>query len=359
MQVATHEQFARRLSACLRHRLTSNSMISGAVAPNRSAQWPRPHHQNRRTPDIIARCARTARKDFIEGRHDSAAFHLGVASHYALDNLVPHCPPAREHTLCESRFAQIDRDVRYPGEVQAELGDGRAAERAIRELIWVADGTPLNFEQRLEVAHTCLLRLGYAVTEDPEPLDVIQELADAFVALTSAVEVDMQRYRERAEQAFARARPPDGQAAEDAPSLGLLGRLCRPAVGRCARMRADGLEPAGLRAALARLGLWRLRSRLRSALEDALGPEENARQLEQRARQAAAQHTQVVEAIRQRRMYWDWFDVHWDFWLEKGPLAVKLALFEARKTQERLTAPRVEAFCAACAGQSGADPCER
>jgi hypothetical protein len=347
MQVATHEEFARRLNESLRERLKSDSLVSGAVAPNRSPRFAQPHHQNRRVADIIAQSARTARKAFIEGRHDTAAFHFGVASHYALDNMVPHPPPGQDHTLCESRFADIDKEIEYPSVVQAGLGDGRAAERAINEMVWVATTTPLNFEQRLKVAHTCLLRLGYAVTEDPEPLDVIQELADAFVGLASETEAGLQRYREHAEAAAARLATEDGM-----PGLGLLGRLCMPAIRRNVRTRDDDRAPGAMSAALGRFGLRRFRRKLRAALEDGLGPQENARQLELRTRETADRYREVVTAVRERRMYWDWFNVNWGFWLEKGPLTLKLVRSEVRKAQDRLMHPAVEAFCTACAEQT-------
>jgi hypothetical protein len=347
MQVATHEEFARRLTDCLRRRLQSDSLLTGAVAPDRSPRWPRQHHENPRASDIVTRCVRTARKDFLEGRFDSAAFQLGVASHYALDNMVPHAPPSRDHTLCESRFAEIDKDLEYPDYVQVELGDGRAAERAIRELAWMATTTPLNFEQRLTVAYACLLRIRYAVTEDPEPLEIIQELADAFVDLTSDAESRLQRYRGQAEAAVAEL-----QQGEGTPSLGFLNAVCGPALRRCARGRAAGRQPGGVAAALGGLGLNRIRARLRAALEERLGPGENAQQLDLHVRSKADEYRQAIAGIRQRRMYWGWFNVQWGFWLEKGPLAVKFVRSEVGKAQGRLTRPVVDAFVAACAAQT-------
>ncbi|MHC4592531.1 MAG: hypothetical protein ACYS8L_07555, partial [Planctomycetota bacterium] len=117
MQVALHELSAERIGSRFGDKLPARALIDGAAAPSRDAKWPAPHHLNRRAAAIIAKFVKTARTDYIAQRYHDAAFRLGLATHYALDDLVPYREGSREHAQCEGRFAQIDHDIHYSEDV--------------------------------------------------------------------------------------------------------------------------------------------------------------------------------------------------------------------------------------------------
>lgn len=351
MQVTTHENFAKRIGAYLGEVLPTQALISGAVAPNRDRTWPRPHHLYRRVASTIAQCVRTARKDYVAKRVNEAAFHLGVATHYALDNLVPYPTGTRDHAACEGRFAELDRHIEYPDHVKKGLADGRSAERAVGQLVRLASVRPLNFEQRLQQAHLCLLRLACAVAEEPEPLELVNELADAFVELTSQLEIELARYRKLVEAAFAQHLHGSWDWGGSAEAGSAIDRLCRKAVGTYEVRRSRGETPGSWTDLLREFGLWRFRRRLLAALEDVLHEQGGSGHFRRQFRTIAGNYNRTFSVIQARCSHWRWFDVGWDFWEEKSGLALKWMLRQAREARLGLVEAEEQEFRKKCAAE--------
>jgi hypothetical protein len=324
-----HESFARRIGECLEGRLPVQALLSGAVAPNRDSGWPHLHHGNRQVTAIITKAVRTARSEYLAGEPHRAAFQLGVASHYGLDNLVPRAEPAKEHAEMEARFDHADHNMAYPTEVPTEVADGRLAERSINQLVRVATVQPVNAEQRLAQAYPCLVRIAAAIAEEAEPAGVMEGLAEAFVAFNSRLEGLLARYRKAVQKAFAQQLRASGRKAEG------LGAWRRRAVGLRELLRAGNARPAWHTALADALARRRFRSRLLTELDRTIGAWQDWRVLQQEFRRQARDYEESMRAVERRRGYWDWFPIRWHFWRDKGREALADALDELHEIRAK------------------------
>jgi hypothetical protein len=292
-----------------------------------------------------------ARAEFLEGRHQDAAFHVGLMSHYALDNLVPHSTGARDHTYCESRFAETDREMQYPRHIETSVADGRLAERSVRQLVRLAATRPLNFEGRLEGAYVSLVRLARAVAEESEPLGIITQLAETFVEFANGLEAELKDYRRRVRTAFAQALDHFWDWEPQSSAGGGPAQVARRAVGVCELLRARGVAPAPHTGLLGRFALWGFRGRLLGGLEKQLGAQ-GTRHLRRKCKALARAYRQGVSAVGQRRRHWDWFQIDWGFWDEKGKRALVWVLTNARRTRERAVGGQETQFRKRCAAEA-------
>jgi hypothetical protein len=349
MQVSTHEGLARRLSRDFRRTLPGQTLMAGARAPNHERRWPKPHHANRRIRALLVTCVRQARRDYMAGRRHEAAFQLGVASHFALDIMVPHKPPRKTHAVCESRFAQVDRDLHYYREVQKGLADGRQAERAAALLFRAASAEPIDFEHRLQVAYLCMQRLAAAVTEEAEPLEIVNRSTEAFVRLATDLENQLSEYRALVQEAFEQGlRGSWDWENADGPDR-RLERAGRQIVGAYEVLRADGGVPALHTAVLNKLCLWRFGRRILAQLDELLRWKRGSRHLAGRLQSIKRQYERSAALIRDRANHWDWFSAEWDFWQEKGGLGVKYIMIQAKRARSRPVAEEEEQFRKKCA----------
>ncbi|KPK62528.1 MAG: hypothetical protein AMK73_05980 [Planctomycetes bacterium SM23_32] len=347
MQIGMHEDFARRIGENLDGTLPIQALVSGAVAPNRESGWPQLHHANRQVRAIIAKCVRTARQDYLEGEPHRAAFQLGVASHYGLDNLVPYPEGAKEHAELESRFAHADHNLDYPAEVPKEVGDGRLAERSVSQLVRAATVQPVDVERRLEQAYVCLMRLAFAVTEQREPAEIIEGLADTFVGFNAQIESRLRHYRKLVQKAYAQRlhRIWDWT---DARSAGTFGRASRWAVGTSAILRGRHAHCAPHIALRTWLARSRFRRSLLSALDRMLGAAESQAALQREFKALARDYQDAVSSVQRRREHWDWFQIRWTFWHEKGRAALQKALDDLAQVRAKPLDEEEAEFRKAC-----------
>ena len=335
MLVTTHESLARRICRDVGPRLPAQSLIAGARAPAHERRWPRPHHKNARVQNAIITCTKQARQEYMANRRHEAAFQLGVVSHFALDIMVPHRAPSKAHAVCESRFAQVDRNLRYRRERHTGLADGRHAERAIALLFRASRETPVDFEHRLEAAYLCMQRLAAAVTEEAEPIQIVNQSTEAFVRLATDLEMQLARYRALVEQAFDTRLHGSWDWEALTGDDGWLDRLSREVVGVNELLRAQDEVPALHTAALNQLCLWRFRHRLLRELAELLRWQRGSRHLRGRCQSIKRQYDRAAAVIEHRANHWNWFNAEWDFWQEKGGLGVKYIMMQATRTRTR------------------------
>ncbi|MHC5034780.1 MAG: hypothetical protein ACYTFZ_07060 [Planctomycetota bacterium] len=350
MQVALHGLFAERLSRRFGDKLPARALVDGAAAPNRDTKWPAPHHLNRRAAAIIAKFAKTARTDYMAQQYHNAAFRLGLAMHYALDNLVPYADGSREHAQCEGRFSQIDHDIHYLEDVEVDLGDGRLAERCVRQLARLAAARPLNFQERLSGAHVSFLQLAAAITEDAEPLKIVEKLAEAFVEFALQMEAELKDHRELVQAASRGDLRRSWDWEDPAGGLTNIGRRARQVVGACEALASRGETPSRRKQRTASVCLWRFRHILRARLEDLLG-ERGMRHLRGRCKALGDQYIRAVAAAKKRANHWNWFDIRWHFWEEKRVVAPEYILGQAAQAQQRALQLEEDEFRRKCAAQ--------
>jgi len=336
------------LSRDIGRKLSAQSLMAGARAPGYERRWPSPHHGNRRVHSTIVNCVRQARQDYLHGRYHEAAFQLGVASHFALDIMVPHRAPSKEHAVCESRFAQVDHNMHYYREEKKTLADGRLAERSIGLLIRTSHSQPIDFQHRLQVAYLCMQRVIFAVTEEAEPLEIVNQSTEAFVRLASDLEEQLMHYRELVEGAFGQRLSgswnwelPDAKETR-------LDVLCRNEVAVHDLLRANGCMPLPHTMLMNRLALWRFRRKLLADLDDMLRWKRGSRHLRGRCASIARRYKRAAARIQERANHWNWFNAEWDFWSQKGELGLKYILLQARRTRQRPVAEEERSYRREC-----------
>ncbi len=329
MLIETHENLATRIHAFAGEMLALQSLMAGSIAPNRDATWPAPHHLNRRSASIIIDSVKLARRDYLAGRSHDAAFHLGAASHYVLDAMVPVRGPSREHAAYESRFSKTDRHMDYQAEMKVSLADGRLAEHAVNQALRIATVTPISIEQRLEAANLCMLRLAAAVMTEREPMVIIDRLADAFVQLSLRHEELLAPYREAMRAALDDRTPENWDAACPA-----LGPGARRAVGIYTTLQQHRETPALHARLLGHHHLQQFRKPRLALLERLVPAHDDGPMVLRECRAVSREYEKAVRGIRERRSHWDWFEVQWEFWEEKGGLALEWMANEVREARE-------------------------
>jgi hypothetical protein len=220
----------------------------------------------------------------------------------------------------------------------------------VRQLARLAGARPLNFEERLSGAHVSFLQLAAAVTEDAEPLKIVEKLAETFVEFALQMEAELSDYRELVQAAscgdLRRSWDWDGPADERTK----IGRRARQVVGACEALASRGEAPSPRKQRTAKACLWRFRRTLCARLEDLLA-ERGMRHLRERCRASGDQYSRAVASAKERATHWNWFDIRWHFWEEKRVLAPEYILGQAAQAQQRALQLEEDEFRKKCAAQ--------
>jgi len=190
--------------------------MHGAIAPDQSRWRGQRHHglSAQNYASLIWRQVARARKRWLAGDKGQAAFRFGVASHFAADALVPaYSAGVEEAKEAQRAFEVVERSLVPPRVTRPNVAGKQVAVGAIADFLNTArpvterngEGLKLSCRKRLALLYKCLLLLGFAVTEQEAPEQVLRTLMELRQSTEQRLRDTAAAFVSRSESAYQRS----------------------------------------------------------------------------------------------------------------------------------------------------------